>query len=396
MRIISITAQKPNSTGSGIYLTELVKQFNKMGHEQVVIAGVDVQDKVPVFENVGFHPVYFNTKELPFNVVGMSDNMPYPSTRYNQLTNAMAIQMEQAFLEIIKQVITDFKPDLIICHHLYFLTAIVREHFPCLKMIGICHGSDIRQFIKTDLQRIRIKNNIAKLNWVCALHAIQRQEIAKLYQLSQDKIRILGTGYDQEIFSNRHYPKEKVPVKIIFAGKIAYAKGVCSLLKGLSRIDGKTEFELYLAGGYSDENEYREILSIGNTMPFNVKWLGKLSQAELASYFNQCHVMVLPSFFEGLPLVLIEALACGLKVVSTDLPGIKQWVDSNIPQNNIRYIKQPKMLSVDEPCPDALEDFELEIAHVIQEVMKDDTADAVCLKNATWENVCARVLEEIE
>ena len=40
MKILSISAQKPDSTGSGIYLTELVKAFSKKGHEQAVMAGI--------------------------------------------------------------------------------------------------------------------------------------------------------------------------------------------------------------------------------------------------------------------------------------------------------------------------------------------------------------------
>ena len=35
------------------------------------------------------------------------------------------------------------------------------------------------------------------------------------------------------------------------------------------------------------------------------------------------HVFVLPSFYEGLPLVLVEALACGCRLVCTDLPGVR-------------------------------------------------------------------------
>ena len=39
MKILSITAQKPHSTGSGVYLTELVNAFDRLGHSQAVIAG---------------------------------------------------------------------------------------------------------------------------------------------------------------------------------------------------------------------------------------------------------------------------------------------------------------------------------------------------------------------
>ena len=46
MNILSITAQKPNSTGSGIYLTELVKEFKRKGHFQAVVAGVYREERV--------------------------------------------------------------------------------------------------------------------------------------------------------------------------------------------------------------------------------------------------------------------------------------------------------------------------------------------------------------
>ena len=47
MRILSILAQKPSSTGSGVYLMELVRQFSLQGQEQAVIAGVYEEDPSP-------------------------------------------------------------------------------------------------------------------------------------------------------------------------------------------------------------------------------------------------------------------------------------------------------------------------------------------------------------
>ena len=66
MRILSITAQKPHSTGSGVYLTETVRGFKELGHTQAVIAGVTREDSVKLPEGVGFYPVYYNSPELHF------------------------------------------------------------------------------------------------------------------------------------------------------------------------------------------------------------------------------------------------------------------------------------------------------------------------------------------
>ena len=57
MRILSITAQKPHSTGSGVYLTELVRNWQEMGCVQAVVAGIYEEDYADFPEDVTFYPV---------------------------------------------------------------------------------------------------------------------------------------------------------------------------------------------------------------------------------------------------------------------------------------------------------------------------------------------------
>ena len=77
MKILTITAQKPHSTGSGFYLTEMVKGFAALGHEQAVLACVYREVTVDFPTGTVFYPVHFKTEELPFPIAGMSDEMPY-------------------------------------------------------------------------------------------------------------------------------------------------------------------------------------------------------------------------------------------------------------------------------------------------------------------------------
>ena len=69
MKILSITAQKPSSTGSGVYLTEVVKALKEQGHVQAVMAGVTREDNVELPEGVTLYPVYFESEELPYPVL---------------------------------------------------------------------------------------------------------------------------------------------------------------------------------------------------------------------------------------------------------------------------------------------------------------------------------------
>ena len=59
MRILNVTAQKPNSTGSGIFLSGLMTEFANKGHTQALVAGVYPEEETPVPDRVTFYPVYF-------------------------------------------------------------------------------------------------------------------------------------------------------------------------------------------------------------------------------------------------------------------------------------------------------------------------------------------------
>ena len=205
MKILSITAQKPHSTGSGTYLTELVRSWSKAGHTQAVVCGIYPDDAVDFPAGVGCYPVFFTDKHpsgtaasrsnmfcsckvgksgvdaLPFPIVGMSDIMPYTSTRYRDLTPQMISQFEEAFISAVDRAVADLDPDLIVCHHLFLLTALVRKHFPGRKIYGISHGTDLRQMINCDNLREFVRPEIAGIDRALALHAEQKQKIIEIF-----------------------------------------------------------------------------------------------------------------------------------------------------------------------------------------------------------------------
>lgn len=393
MRILSITAQKPDSTGSGVYLTELVKGFKMLGHTQAVIAGVTKEDKIQLPESVEVYPVYYQTKELPFPVAGMSDEMPYESTRYSDMTEKMTEQFCNTFGSKVMEVVERFQPDIILCHHLYYLTSLVRELCPYIKVYGISHGSDLRQIQKNSWQRAYIKKHICCLDRVFALHQDQKEAIVSHYGCLDSQIQVIGTGYNSDVFFCSNGKEEKRGKKrIIFAGKISEKKGIKSLLKCISYIpDARNRIELALAGGYGNVDEYNEICRLAKQCPCEVTFLGKLSQAALAQELNQSDIFVLPSFFEGLPLVIIEAMACGLRVVCTDLPGIQKWLQANIPENGVVFVEPPLMKNADEPIPESLPGFEKRLADAIVEVQYSKMPDQEDVKKISWDGLCERL-----
>ncbi len=403
MRILTITAQKPNSTGSGVYLTELVKAFAGEGHKQAVLAGVYREDQAEFPEGVGFYPVYFKTEELPFPIAGMSDEMPYESTVYGQMTEEMTGRFERAFRKAVRNAAADFGPELVICHHLYLVTSIVREELADLPVYGFCHNTDLRQMKKIPLRREYIRTQIPKLDAIFALHEEQKKEIMAIYPVKEEQITVAGTGYNSAVFYwNRKKEvcnavgesglrKEK-PLRLIYAGKIAEKKGVASLLKSLSFLPWKaSELEVYLAGGAGSKEEYNQIQGLARQCRYPVRFLGKLSQKELAKEYNKSDIFVLPSFSEGLPLTVMEAMACGCKVIVTDLPGIRPWIKENVAHAPVFFVAPPKMHHTDEPEPESLKTFERELAGTIEACADTPYPGYPDLAKVSWGNICRLV-----
>ncbi len=396
MKILSITAQKPDSTGSGVYLSELVKNFEVLGYEQAVVAGVYKEDKNQLPENVTFYPLYFKTEEVPFAIAGMSDEMPYESTVYGQMTAEMAETFETAFEKRIKSAVDEFQPDIIICHHLYLVTSLVRRLFPEKKVFAFCHNTDLRQMKKISLRREFIRSQIKTLDGIFALHEEQKKEICQIYDVDKDKICVVGAGYNQDVFhrlDNIEKPKDKY--RFIFAGKISEKKGVMSLIKSLSYLPWtKEEAEFILAGGYGNQEEYDAILSMAADAPYEVTFAGKLTQKELAEEYNKSHVFILPSFSEGMPLTMIEAMACGCKVVITDLPGIRPWVEQRIENPPVFFVNPPEMVNADEPIPESLVCFEQELAEKIRACAEYEMKELPDLHQISWLNICEEVIRK--
>ena len=393
MKILNISAQKPSSTGSGVFLAELVKEFNENGHEQIVVAGVYEEDQITFPEGVLFQPVYFNTEELPFPIVGMSDEMPYVSTRYCDMTDEMVMQFREAFLKVLRPLVEEFKPDVILTHHLYLLTASVRKYFPEQKVYGFCHNTDLRQMEKIDLERSDIAKYVRELDKIFALHAAQKEKIVEVYKVNPEKVEIIGMGYNSKVFFDRNEAKTDDITRIAFAGKISEKKGLVSLMRCLPLMNMESEkVKFSLAGGVGNQKEYEEIVSLSEKSPFEVNFLGMLNHAELAAVYNESDIFVLPSFFEGLPLTVIEALACGTRVVMTKLPGIPEWIEANVAHADVSYIELPEMRNADEPVEETLPAFEERLAQGLEACIRKKHTQKADTTKISWTKIAEKVI----
>ena len=173
MKILHVIAQKPQDTGSGVYVKNLIHQLK--GFDQALMAGMDAGDDIQI--DIPFYPVTFREGELSFPVVGMSDRMPYESTTYKDLRGDKLEVWKRKFKGKLQEIREKFKPDIVISHHLYLLTSMVRDTFSDSQVIGVCHATDIRQLLSHDLEEKYIRDQISKLDRILALHEEQKKKI---------------------------------------------------------------------------------------------------------------------------------------------------------------------------------------------------------------------------
>jgi glycosyltransferase involved in cell wall biosynthesis len=123
----------------------------------------------------------------------------------------------------------------------------------------------------------------------------------------------------------RDAPNDDGEPRVLFAGLLYPLKGVHHLLAAFA---GIASAELVLAGKAQNEGYVRELegeiarLSLTD----RVRFLGEVSQEELATWMRRSAVLVLPSLSEGLGRVLVEAMATGTPVIGTRVGGIPEVV----------------------------------------------------------------------
>ncbi len=347
MRILHVLSQKPDFTGSGKYVQEMILQGRAKGHDPFLVAGVSADFAMPagLIAPERCKLLRFDGHDLDFPVMGMSDVMPYPSTVCSSLTRLQLVEYMAAFRRIVGAAVAGFRPDVIHSNHLWMVTAVTREVAPHIPLVTTCHGSCLRQHhLCPDLGR-SLRGTLGRIDRIIALFGQQKRAIVDLLDIDPDRVDVIGGGYNELCFFAGDKPADAGAVQLLYAGKLDSSKGVPWLLRSLRRVEGPWRLHLVGAGSGAERDL---CLRLATELGDRVTVHGVLSHRELGGLMRQSDIFVLPSFFEGLPLVLLEALACGCSIVTTDLPGARELFGES-PPRTVRLVELPPLETVDRP-----------------------------------------------
>jgi teichuronic acid biosynthesis glycosyltransferase TuaC len=261
--------------------------------------------------------------------------VPRLGSRWNDLLVARALR--PSFEETIKE----FSPDLVLAAWLFpdgcAVASLCREAE--LPLVLITQGSDTHQYLTNPIRRQKIVSAIESSEAVICRSGdlAGRLEAAGV---APEKLRVIYNGVDPETFfaGDRTEARQALGLQeeapsLLFVGNLLPVKDPLFLLRAHAGLNaaraelGLSRARLRLIGqGPLEGAMRREVRRLGSST--EVEFLGRRNPHEVARWMNTSDVFCLTSINEGFPNVLLEAMACRLPIVSTDVGGIREKINA--------------------------------------------------------------------
>ncbi len=329
--ILTFTSLYPNpqNTRNGIFVEHRVYQLLRSQQVRIrVVAPVPwFPFKSPIFGR------YARVARIPFTDKRKGINVWHPSylTVPKVGMTAAPVLMAYSLRAFLKRFFrTTGKPDVLDAHYFYpdgVAAALVGRWFD-IPVVVTARGSDINVIgANYRLPRMMIRRAAERCSAVVAVSDALKRRLTELGVDSQS-ITVLRNGVDLGYFVPRSNGAlgnpERDDVRLLSVGNLIPSKGHQHVISALKQLQGAT---LSIAGDGPMESALRGLASrLG--VADRVKFLGTLDQTDLQLHYQGAHLLVLASTREGMPNVILEALACGTPVVATRVGGIPEVVDT--------------------------------------------------------------------
>jgi glycosyltransferase involved in cell wall biosynthesis len=251
--------------------------------------------------------------------------------------------------------------DVIDAHYVYpdgYAAVLLAERLN-VPVVITARGADINLFSQMPLIRPLIRKALTRADGVIAVSRALKRRMIEL-GVEADKIAVISNGVDREVF----YPRNQVEMRrklgldlqsriIITVGALVPVKGFDRLIDAMALMRHSmrdANAKLYVVG----EGPQRAALEsriAKRDLDSCVFLVGQRPQSELAEWYSAADLFCLASHREGCPNVVIEAMACGLPVVASDVGGVGELISR---QNYGRVIASPTAEKLVEAITEAL------------------------------------------
>jgi teichuronic acid biosynthesis glycosyltransferase TuaC len=243
--------------------------------------------------------------------------------------NIAPFLMYRALLPVLRKLRTartDF--DLIDAHYFYpdGVAAVRLGAALGRPVVVTARGTDVTWIPRYGRCRRQIQRAAESAAAIVTVSQALKETLAAL-GVNPGKITVLRNGVDLERFG----PRDRTAIRArlglqgpvwLTVGNLIELKGVDIAVEALARVPDNT---LLIAGAGPEEHKLRRLVErLG--LVARVRFLGAVPQTELCSYYNAADALVLASSREGMPNVVLEAMACGTPVVATPVGGVPELI----------------------------------------------------------------------
>ena len=330
LRVLTLATLFPNGLRPtlGVFVERQTRALAARGDVEVrVVAPVGL----PAWP-LSLHPHYAPLRKLPLqeNWNGLHVHRP----RYRVLpkigVDGTAVRLAEALLPLLREIRTDFPFDLLDAE---FFWPDGPAAAALAKALDVpfsikARGADIHYWGRRPGTAEQLLGAAHEADGLLAVSAALRADMAAL-GIPPEKVRVHYTGIDLEAFrpSDREAGKAALGVSgplLASVGALIPRKGHDLAIAALARLSGAT----LIIVGEGGERARLERLARGSGVAGRVRFLGPQPHSALPALFAAADVMVLPSASEGLANAWVEALACGTPVVTADVGGAREIIDS--------------------------------------------------------------------
>lgn len=196
-------------------------------------------------------------------------------------------------------------------------------------------GSDINE---AHQDRLRLRMTVNALQQARQVTAVSRRLKQKIIDMGIEpgRVHYIPNGVDAELFNpaERSACRKELGIDdrkkvLLFVGKFRPVKGIEYLLDALRILKGrnKLDFDTLLVGSGPLEPKYRLAIESWG-LNDHVVFAGNRRHEEIGTWMGAADLFCLPSLKEGMPNVVLEALACGCPVVASNVGGIPDMIKS--------------------------------------------------------------------
>ncbi|MFI2744576.1 glycosyltransferase family 4 protein [Zhouia sp. PK063] len=202
------------------------------------------------------------------------------------------------------------------------------KYFFNKKIIFHCHGSEMEKFYTNGSKFVKYicTNFFNNVDLILCLSPSWKEFFIKNFRPKD--IVVLENIVEEADLAKKRNTSSSV-IEFLFLGAIGKRKGIFDLLEVLKENKSELEGKITLTvGGNGEVEKFTSFIAI-NKLETLVNFKGWISGKEKKDLLLTSHVYILPSYNEGLPISILEAMSYQMPIISTDVGGISEVVENN-------------------------------------------------------------------